>query len=394
MSDAFKNYDTLLSSLNQANMEQRNANITLHQTKAGIDSGAKVLGEMKLFISGKPALEKLNKNLAKPLYEKYGKEFVDSKIESLKNKLGYRTKANPVGEDGPSGLNENAPTDSNKPPVEDAEETPEELNDRLLSEQGARESRIAREAQDAEEQSGRTDEVNDILARGAKRAELFEKRVASGDAEGEELIDPIKNMKNPFADNLEDYRNSNLTDFAQPKTTFTAEDVGAKGVNATYDRANGLTSEEAQTVVDHANAGINPSEINNAPTSEALNNSSGTFQNSVAQSRASVQPNVKADNQTSTGDDADLEESAEKSAGKTAGKTIAEETAETGAEEGGISILDGIPGIDLFGAIGGAILAGIMAHREKKQEEAEQDVATVSTNVDTQIGLSGTEALS
>ena len=44
MTDAFKNYDNLLSSLNQANMEQRNANITLHQTKAGIDSGAKVLG--------------------------------------------------------------------------------------------------------------------------------------------------------------------------------------------------------------------------------------------------------------------------------------------------------------------------------------------------------------
>jgi len=78
MSDAFKNYDALLSSLEQANNEQRNANITLHQTKAGIDSGAKVLGEMKLFISGKPALEKLNKNLAKPLYEMYGKEFVDS----------------------------------------------------------------------------------------------------------------------------------------------------------------------------------------------------------------------------------------------------------------------------------------------------------------------------
>ncbi len=394
MTDAFKNYDNLLSSLNQANMEQRNANITLHQTKAGIDSGAKVLGEMKLFISGKPALEKISKNIARPLYDKYGKEFVDNKIQSLKNKLGYKSKETPKPEDSPDGTDQNAEGSSNKPPVEDdATESPEELNQRLLTEQTGREARLANEADEAEQQSSRTSEVNDILSRGAKRAEMFEKRVASGDAEGEELIAPIKNMKNPFADNLEDYRNSDLTDFSQARTSFTANDLGASGVNETYDRANGLTDAEKQTVSNNAEQGINANEIN-APTSEALNTSGGTFQNSIAQSRSSVQPNVKSDAQTNEPDDWDKPPVEDDAVEKTAGKTLAEETAETGAEEGGISILDSIPGVDIFGAIGGAILAGIMAHREKKQEEAEKDVAPLTTNVDTEIGLSGTEALS
>ena len=199
-------------------------------------------------------------------------------------------------------------------------------------------------------------------------------------------------MKNPFADNLEDYRNSDLTDFSQARTSFTANDLGASGVNETYDRANGLTDAEKQTVSNNAEQGINADEIN-APTSEALNTSGGTFQNSVAQSRSSVQPNVKSDAQTNEPDDWDKPPQETDDVAKTTGKTVAEETAETGGEEGGISILDSIPGIDLFGAIGGAILAGVMAHREKKQEEAEKDVAPMTTNVDTEIGLSGTEAL-
>jgi len=62
--------------------------------------------------------------------------------------------------------------------------------------------------------------------------------------------------------------------------------------------------------------------------------------------------------------------------------------------EAGTGILDAIPGLDILGAIGGAVLAGIMSHREKMQEKAEQAVAPLTSNVDTQIGLSGSEALS
>ena len=389
MSDAFKNYDSLLSSLNQANMEQRNVNTTLHQTKAGIDSTAKILGETKMFLSGKPALQKISKNIAKPLYEKYGKEFVDNKIQSLKNKLGFESKETPKPSGSPEGLNDNTTGTSNKPEVNDFEETPEETNDRLLGEQNLRETRLAREENIYQEDTARSGEVNDLVEKGAQRSRLFEKRVGSGDAEGEELIDPIKQMKNPFADNLDDYRNSNLTDFSQPKSSFTAEDLGAKGVDQSYDRTTGLTDAETQTLRDYSNVGLNPNELS-ATSTEALTKTSGTFQNSMAQQRASVQPNVKEDAQTPPKED----EKDEKDLADGDEEVAAGDDAAIAGGEAGTGILDAIPGLDILGAIGGAVLAGIMSHREKMQEKAEQAVAPLTSNVDTQIGLSGSEALS
>ena len=389
MSDAFKNYDSLLSSLNQANMEQRNVNTTLHQTKAGIDSTAKILGETKMFLSGKPALQKISKNIAKPLYEKYGKEFVDNKIQSLKNKLGYQSKETPKPSGSPEGLNDNTTGTSNKPEVNDFEETPEETNDRLLGEQNLRETRLAREENIYQEDTARSGEVNDLVEKGAQRSRLFEKRVGSGDAEGEELIDPIKQMKNPFADNLDDYRNSNLTDFSQSKSSFTAEDLGAKGVTQSYDRTTGLTDAETQTLRDYSNVGLNPNELS-ATSTEALTKTSGTFQNSIAQQRASVQPNVKEDAQTPPKED----EKDEKDLADGDEEVAAGDDAAIAGGEAGTGILDAIPGLDILGAIGGAVLAGIMSHREKMQEKAEQAVAPLTSNVDTQIGLSGSEALS
>ena len=392
MSDAFKNYDSLLSSLNAANMEQRNVNTTLHQTKAGIDSTAKILGETKMFLSGKPALQKISKNIAKPLYEKYGKEFVDNKIQSLKNRLGYQSKETPKPSGSPEALNENAAGTSNKPEWNDFEETPEETNDRLLGEQNLRETRLAREENIYQEDTSRSGEVNDLVEKGAQRSRLFEKRVGSGDAEGEELIDPIKQMKNPFADNLDDYRNSNLTDFSQPKSSFTAEDLGAKGIDQTYDRTTGLTDAETQTLRDYSNIGLNPNELS-ATSTEALTKTSGTFQNSMAQQRASVQPNVKEDDQTPPKEDEkDLKDEKDLADGDE--EIAAGDDAAIAGGEASTGILDAIPGLDILGAIGGAVLAGIMSHREKMQEKAEQAVAPLTTNVDTQIGLSGSEALS
>ena len=392
MSDAFKNYDSLLSSLNAANMEQRNVNTTLHQTKAGIDSTAKILGETKMFLSGKPALQKISKNIAKPLYEKYGKEFVDNKIQSLKNKLGYQSKETPKPSGSPEGLNDNVTGTSNKPEVNDFEETPEETNDRLLGEQNLRETRLAREENIYQEDTARSGEVNDLVEKGAQRSRLFEKRVGSGDAEGEELIDPIKQMKNPFADNLDDYRNSNLTDFSQPKSSFTAEDLGAKGINQSYDRTTGLTDAETQTLRDYSNVGLNPNELS-ATSTEALTKTSGTFQNSMAQQRASVQPNVKEDAQTPPKEDEKVEKD-EKDLADGDEEVAAGDDAAIAGGEAGTGILDAIPGLDILGAIGGAVLAGIMSHREKMQEKAEQAIAPLTSNVSTQIGLSGSEALS
>jgi len=392
MSDAFKNYENLLSSLDQARNEAANTNITYHQTKAGVDNTAKILGETKLFLSGKPALQKISKNIAKPLYEKYGKEFIDNKVTSLKEKLGF--KQTPKPESSPSGENDNTTGTSDKPPVDEGDETPEELNDRLLGEQGMRENMGSRIDRLTAEDSARTSEVNDIVERGAQRSRLFEKRVGSGDAEGEELIEPIRNMQNPFANNLEDFRNSNLTDFSQPKTSFTSEDLGAKGVaSQEYDRATGLTSEESATIENYSNIGLRPSELRGY----TMPDRSGTFDSSVAKSRTI--------NDSGTSSSADVDNLQDKAA---ADKAVADKAKADGEDgdlaaggedaaidagaEAGAGILDAIPGMDIVGVIGGAIIAGVMEHKEKKDEEAEKDV-TAASGVDTQIGLGGSEAL-
>ena len=392
MSDAFKNYENLLSSLDQARNEAANTNITYHQTKAGVDNTAKILGETKLFLSGKPALQKISKNIAKPLYEKYGKEFIDNKVTSLKEKLGF--KQTPKPESSPSGENDNTTGTSDKPPVDEGDETPEELNDRLLGEQGMRENMGSRIDKLTAEDSARTSEVNDIVERGAQRSRLFEKRVGSGDAEGEELIEPIRNMQNPFANNLEDFRNSNLTDFSQPKTSFTSEDLGAKGVaSQEYDRSTGLTSEESATIENYSNVGLRPSELRGY----SMPDRSGTFDSSVAESRTI--------NDSGTSSSADVDNLQDKAA---ADKAVADKAKEDGEDgdlaaggedaaidagaEAGAGVLDLIPGMDILGVIGGAVIAGVMEHKEKKDEEAEKDV-TAASGVDTQIGLSGSEAL-
>jgi len=217
------------------------------------------------------------------------------------------------------------------------------------------------------------------VARGAKRAEMFESKVASGDAEGEQLIKPIRDMDNPFANNLEDYRNSNLTDFAEPKTAFTAEDLGAKGVDQVYERGSGLTADEANTLTRFSNEGINPANLRGATSVERT----GTFDNAVAESK------TVSDVGTSTASEVEGAAEAAKQAAADAGKVAAEE----GGEEASTGILDAIPGLDVLGLLGGAIITGIMEHKEKKDEEAEKGV-TAASGVDTQIGVTSQEALS
>jgi len=369
MADAFRNYENLLNSLDNARNEAANTNITYHQTKAGVDNTAKILGETKMFLSGKPALKKFGDNYVKPLYKKYGKEFVDNKVASIKDKLGF--KQTPKPESSPDAENANEAGSSTKEPVSEEPEVaePEEVIDSAGREAGLN------AADDA-----RTEEVNNIVARGAKRADMFESKVASGDAEGEQLIKPIRDMDNPFANNLEDYRNSNLTDFAEPRTTFTAEDLGAKGVDQVYERGSGLTADEANTLTRYSNEGINPANLRGATSVERT----GTFDNAVAESK------TVSDVGTSTASEV---EGAAADAAKQAAGGAAKVAAEEGGEEAATGILDAIPGLDVFGVIGGAIITAIMEHKEKKEEEAEKGV-TAASGVDSQIGVTSQEALS
>ena len=80
---------------------------------------------------------------------------------------------------------------------------------------------------------------------------------------------------------------------------------------------------------------------------------------------------------------------AEKMAGKVVEKTAGKTAAELAGEEGGLSILDAIPGLDVLGFIGGGILAAIEARKEKKEETEGEEGAMGTPGQAVQVGVGG-----
>ena len=288
MSDAFKNYSNLISSLASSRDELANTNLTYHQTKAGIDSMGKILGETKIFLSGKPAMAKIGNKILKPLYNKYGKQYVNK----LKQKLGGGT-----GDDDTT--------------------------------------------------------------------------TTTGTPEGQNNVSTENS-------------NTEYDDWDKPQD-----------YNEDYDDWDGPAEEEPPAPEATAEKGFDdwdtPYEPNEAPppytSGDAVEASrGGTFQNPVANERANTQPNVEEDTQSGKGkrkgddEEDDLED-------------LGEEGGELGGEEAGLGVLDALPFGDIIGVIGGAILSGIEAKKEKEEVADEENPLMSTTTVNTQVGLGGAMAL-
>ena len=288
MSDAFKNYSSLISSLASSHDELANTNLTSHQTKAGIDSMGKILGETKIFLSGKPAMEKIGKKILKPLYNKYGKQYVDKLKQKLSGGSGSDDTTSTTGT--PEGQN-NVSTENSNTEYDDWDK-PEDMN--------------------------------------------------------------------------EDYDDWDGPAQEEPTETATAE--------------KGFDDWDTPYEPDEA-----PPPYTSGDAVEASRG--GTFQNPVANERANKQPNVEEDTQSGKGkrkgddEEDDVED-------------LGEEGGELGGEEAGLGLLDAIPGADIIGVIGGAIIAGIEARKEKKEVDEETDPLMATTTVNTQVGLGGAMALS
>ena len=374
MSNAFRNYDNLLSGLNQAQAEANNVATQYHQTKASAAGNIKILGETKLFLSGKPALQKIGKNIIKPLWNEYG--------STIKNKL---TSAFSSGE---NKLPPTTPSTSTMPEFgsqakQDMEDDAQ-YKDALGDMKANFEDRVSSLQKEGKATS---DELNTILDQGATRLRTFNKRVGSGEAEGDELVQPLQDLNNPYFNTIDDVKNfGKFTNYTQPKSSFTSDDIGAQGQDFTYNRTNGLTDEETSRIQELGAKAYNPSNITGGD-SEAINNARGGVLEST---------NATNRNLTNEPDDWDVpfKGDPEEDVKKDLAPEVEDDAAELGGEEAATGILDAIPGLDILGAVGGAILAGIEGHHQKMETEAEKNVATATTNVDTQIGISANEALS
>ena len=374
MSNAFRNYDNLLSGLNQAQAEANNVATQYHQTKASAAGNIKILGETKLFLSGKPALQKIGKNIIKPLWNEYG--------STIKNKL---TSAFSSGE---NKLPPTTPSTSTMPEFgsqakQDMEDDAQ-YKDALGDMKANFEDRVASLQKEGKATS---DELNTILDQGATRLRTFNKRVGSGEAEGDELVQPLQDLNNPYFNTIDDVKNfGKFTNYTQPKSSFTSDDIGAQGQDFTYNRTNGLTDEETSRIQELGAKAYNPSNITGGD-SEAINNARGGVLESTNATNRNLTNEPDAWDKPFKGDP-------EEDVKKDLAPEAEDDAAELGGEEAATGILDAIPGLDILGAVGGAILAGIEGHHQKMETEAEKNVATATTNVDTQIGISANEALS
>jgi len=384
--NAFARYDQLLNAMGEANADKDARLAQIHGTKASIDSTGKILGETKLALTGLNVQKTIGKKLVKPWLKK--------KFQEYKNK-----KSQSGGGDNEGGQNERPNENTqNSNAEEGGQDAPpayeEDGNATTSSATAESEDRLAEmEAEDAQ----------DTVARGASRAQEFEERVQNGEAEGRELTSEARGGSQLAAergaegmDTLEDWDNSNATGYSQARTTFSDEDLGKPGSNV-YDRNNGMSADEQSQVNDYLNRNP-PSEVpKGQPPSEAESEASRAGQGKGSLEPDEIDPLESSIPGSSGGIDAEAlaaqaaKKAAVKATEKTVEKTVAKTAAEEGGEEAGLGVLDVIPGADIFGAIGGAILAAVEAHRQKK-EQAEMAAPPAAPTVSMDVGVGGAEA--
>lgn len=381
--NAFARYDQLLNAMGEANADKDARLAQIHGTKASIDSTGKILGETKLALTGL--------NVQKTIGKKFVKPWLKKKFEEYKNK-----KSQSGGGDNEGGENERPNENTQNSNAEEGgqDAPPAYEEDGNATTTAETEDRLAEmEAED----------VQDTVARGASRAQQFERAAESGEAEGRELTAEARGGSQLAAergaegmDTLEDWDNSNATGYSQARTTFTDEDLGQPGSNV-YDRSNGMSAEEQSQVNDYLNRGPTTQTPKGQPPSEAESEASRAGKGKGSLEPDEVDPLESELPGSSGGLDAEAlaaaaaKKAAVKTAEKTAEKTVVKAAAEEGGEEAGLGILDAIPGADIFGAIGGAILAAVEAHKQKK-EQREMATPPAAPTVSMDIGVGGAEA--
>ncbi len=347
--DAFKNYQNVLDTINQ-NAEQYNAKLENDTNiKNRTDEIVKTLGEAKVFISGKSLGQKVSK-LVKPTVDKKlneAGEYVKGKIQEgsdfLKEKLNQAVSGN--AEEGGTGMTRM-----------------EALQDRLKTAQQARDNAAQQAESDraAEARGAKDPEDNSAFDEGTEL-----KPITSGEAVGgQEVPNPAFDP-----DSLEDgdliapsnpvSASGGITADSDP--VFSSVMSQSRGQNLQNPFANARQNKFAPDQED-GQAQSTPRSAPAEPVEEVKAPEPGGGQNAPQENPDAVASDAK-----------DIAE-------QDAKKVAIKETEEEGGEEAGAGILDAIPGLDVLGVIGGAIMAGIAAHKAKVAERNEEKKLQ-STNI-------------
>lgn len=392
MANAFRNYVDLSGALEQAN-DTKNASLQkLEETKEKASMTGKTIGELKSAITGRSAGQKIWKDIIKPKVKAKLDKIAKEKLEQLQNKFkggtadrtGTSTTTQPTGgEDSGSGGVENEPTTTAD--LGDGDEPPPAYEDNFESSTQSAEDRFNDLFGDSSEARGSAmtdEEAQGVMRRGLQRVSNFENRVKSGEAEGDETT--------AFANQGDGI----TSEWRTRKTDFTDEDMGdSVPGNETYNRANGLTDDETSDLKNwfsSKNDASGPDEIDNLE--QNFNYRGGNFSNTITKMRFNnktpTQPSSSSsapDPTTDTPDAIDIAEPNAVSLLKKGGKKLGEDDAivegATDGAEVATGVLDSIPGLDILGMIGGAILAGVEGHKQHEDQKLEQNQSNQSSAI-------------
>tara|TARA_R110002096_G_scaffold256335_1_gene449617 strand:+ start:3917 stop:5122 length:1206 start_codon:yes stop_codon:yes gene_type:complete len=387
--DAFKNYQALMSGIG-SNVEQAQKNAkqeALFNAKSRADEIVKTVGEAKVFLSGKPIINKVGAYLKPKL-----KEGLDNFKKEAEEKFGNLVKGKLPGESGapePPPVNAEAVPNNAGPSrldelrqnVANREKEAQKAKDAEQAEKDANDAAEARGAKDAEPTGEEeTFEMQDIGA--SKAAQEIPNRAFDPSAADEEVGETAAGEAGggtDIATGLEGGFN------ASSDPVFSSVMSQSRGANLQNPFANARQNKFNPDEEDGQSASTprsQPADPETQPTADAP--ASGTQAGADAGDAGADAGGGGAVAETDI-DAAIAKSAAEKAAAEAAAKSAAEKTAaEAGGEAAGGEaaggILDAIPGGQVLGLLVGAIMAGVAAHKAHKAEEEEKATDVAGNN--------------
>ncbi len=395
MSDAFKNYNALISGINQENQFRDSATRAVADAKQKADEMGKTIGEVKSFLSGqhgargfvkdiKPILKKRAERLA----EKAKAEIearIKGKAQELSNRVAQaRTEAEQRLSQGRQAVQDrfdgNGTPEANES-TGDTTENPtqaEPAGENVNTEYDDWDTPHGEETGGGEAQDG----YDDWDTPGTGDANDFDEWDSPW---GDDTLTEGRagTFNNPIANGRANKQNPTEQDSQNPMEARSEPPSYEESFDAsTQEKAPGASPVEKPTDPTPPYQAPNPNEPTGGQGDGALSNES---------QMTNVAPKATGAGDQSLADGAkqEVEQSAKQAVAKSVEKTAVKTGAEEGGEEAGLSILDAVPGLDLLGFLGGGILAAIEAHKQRKEERIEEAGATGLANQAVQVGVGG-----
>lgn len=387
MSDAFKNYNALISGINQENQFRDSATRAVADAKQKADEMGKTVGEVKSFLSGQHGAKGFVKDI-KPILKKRAERLAEKakaelearikgKAQEVANRVAQaRTEAEQRLAQGRQAVQDRFDGNGAPEANENTGDTAE--NPTQAPKPGDNVNDDAGDGGGGEAQDG----YDDWDTPGTGDANDFDEWDSpwGGDTLAESRAGTFSN---PIANGRANKQNPTEQDSQNPMEARSEPPSYEESFDAsTQEKAPGASPVEKPTDPSPPYQAPNPTEPTGGQGDGALSNES---------QMSNVAPKATGAGDQSLADGAkqQVEQSAKQAVEKSVEKTAVKTGVEEGGEEAGLSVLDAIPGLDILGFLGGGILAAIEAHKQKKEEEVEEQGATGLANQAVQVGVGG-----